>query len=212
MNARIEELEQPTAFLSGPAEFLVSKLAEYIAAVPQFAAVFGPRIDPYLRMDYSMRELPALRIYNTTQVKQYETWYLEGDVVMDVIMPPQLRREMLQQYSDTICAALMQQFRRPSFFASMCAEVPGLNELGKTFDIDKTLMFKFQGGEAPSSQIRANFRLLLTAWDEYLTSEDRTVDDPFEATLGDLEQITTAIEGLLDNDTLEVSVESDQSV
>jgi len=212
MVQRIRKLDQPTDFVSGPAEFLIAKVAEAILAVPQFAAVFGPRVDPYLRMDYSMRELPALRVYNQGYTKDFETWYINGDVTMDVIMPPDLRRNLLQQYQDTITSALLQQFRRPSFFASMCSEVPGLNELGKEFDVDKTLGFKFDGDEAPVTQIRANFRLLLTAWDEFLTSDDRTIDDPFVATLGDLERITTVVDGILDDGTVKIEIESDQTV
>lgn len=210
--SRVDYLDQPTNFVSGPAEFLVAKIAEAIAAVTQFAEVFGSRIDPYLRMDYGLRELPALRIYNTFWTKEAETWYINGDIVLDVILPASTRRELLQQYTDTITAALVQQFRRPSFFESMCTEVPGLNELGKTFDVDKTLVFKYQEQEAPLCQIKANFRLLLDEWDRFLTSDDRTVDDPFLATLGTLERITSLFEGIIDDDTVEVSIESDQTV
>lgn len=209
---RIDRLEQPTQFVSGPAEFLVAKCAEKIAAVTQFAAVFGDRIEPYLRMDYGIRELPALRIYNDGWTKEFETWYIVGDVILDVILPPSTRRNLLQQYSDTITAALCQQFRRPSFFSAMASEVPGLNELGKTFVVDKTLSLKFEGGEAPVCQLRANFRLLLNDWDAYLTSDDRTTDDPFVATLGNLERITSTIDGILDDGTVKVSIGSDQEI
>ncbi len=210
--SRVAYLDQPTLFVSGPAEFLVAKVAEKIAAVTQFANVFGSRIEPYLRMDYGIRELPALRIYNDGWTKEHETWYIVGDVVLDVILPPSTRRNLLQQYSDTITAALCQQFRRPQFFTAMAADVPGLNELGKTFVVDKTLSLKFEGGEAPVCQIRANFRILLNDWDSYLTSTDRTVDDPFTATLGNLERLTSTIEGILDDGTVKVSIGSDQEI
>lgn len=212
MTNRLDALTQPTLFVSGPAEFLIAQICTAIKAVPQFVDVFGTRIDPYMRMDYGMRDLPALRVYNSQWVKDYETWYINGDVTLDVIMPPSIRREYIQQYHDTITAALCQQFRRPSFFAAMAAVVPGLNELGKQCEVDKTLAFKWDGGEAPITQIRMNFRLLLNDWDTYLVSTGRTTDDPFDEVLGNLERLTTAIEGLSTEGILNITVPSDQQI
>lgn len=196
-------------FVSGPLEFLCEKVREHIAAVPEFAALFGSSIDAYCRMDYSMRELPALRIYNQQQNKEFDSWFVEGDILLDAIMPAGVRRNDVQQIQDTISAALMQQFRRPSFFDAVASGTPGLNELGKRFSVDKALGFEFGDTVVPLTQIRANVRLDLRQWDLFLESDERTKDEPFETTLGAVEFVKNIIDGLRDDNETEVSVESD---
>lgn len=209
---RIDNLE-PDLFYSGPAEYLVAKVAAGLKAVPQFASIFGDRIDAYKRLDYSMRELPAIRLYNDSFTKEFESWFINGTLICDVILPASQRRELLQQVQDTLSAALLQQFRRPSFFAAIEADVPGLNELGKNFDVDKSLGFEWGDNAVPLTQIRLNFRIDLRQWDNYLTSDERTKDEPFTKTLGDLELIMTTIQGLQDDfETINVVVGIEQDV
>jgi hypothetical protein len=215
MVERIDKFEDPNNFYSGPAEFLAEKIAAAIAAVPQFAAIFGTNIDAYKRMDYSVRELPALRIYNNQYIKEFESWFINGEILIDVIFPANLRRALQQKYQDIITSALCQQFRRDSFFLTLCNDVPGLNELGKEYSADKSLGFTWGPATqeaVPLTQIRANFRLDLRQWDEFLISDDRTKNDPFEKTLGDLTTINTMIDALKDNDTLELPIGLTQSV
>lgn len=213
MTERIAILEDATTFISGPAEYLAEKVAVAIAAVPQFALVFGPRIDAYNRIDYSTRELPALRIYNNTFIKEYESWFIHGELLLDIIFPPSLRREMEQKYQDVLVSALCQQFRRPTFFADMCAQVPGLNELGKEFSADKSLGFQRGTSEqTPLTQIRLNFRIDLRQWDLFLEGDERTKDTPFERILGRLEIVHTLIDGQRDDGNTEETVESQQTL
>lgn len=198
-------------FIDSPADFLVKTIVAKIKAVPQFKLIFGDVIDPYKRMDYSIRELPALRVYNNTYVKEYESWFINGDVMLDVILPASLRRNDLQQIQDVISGALLQQFRRPTYFAEMEVEVPGLNELGKRFSVDKSLGFEWGEEIVPLTQTVVNFRLDLRKWDDYLESDNRTKDAPFERTLGNLERLVGTIQGLRDDqETVEVSVGVEQ--
>src|SRR3990172_3801859 len=183
-------------FFTGPAEFLVQETVRQLKLVPEWVKIFGQFIDFYKRMDYSMRSLPALRIYNDDARKDFESWFLEGDLKADIILPAVLRRNQLQQVQDTLSMALLQQFRRPLFFDTMSAKVPGLNELGKRFSVDKSLGFEWEEQWVPLTQITINFRLDLRIWDDYLEETDRTKDSPFEAVLGDLRKIVSTIEGL----------------
>lgn len=212
MSDRVTQLDNLSLFSSGPAEFLTHNIAEQLLLVPQFVSVFGSNIVGYQRMDFSQRDLPALRIYNTTYQKEFESWFINGDIVLDVILPPSTRRELLQRYQDTITSALCQQFRRPSFFTTIEGLVPGLNELGKEFIADKQLGFQMEQNLVPMTQIRANFRLDLRIWDEYLISQDRTKEDPFEETLGDMEILATEFKGYDDDGNLQVTVESLQDL
>jgi hypothetical protein len=215
MSEKITVLDNASNFFSGPAEFLCEKIAEQLKLVPQFVNIFGVNIDAYQRMDYSIRELPAIRIYNHSFIKEFESWFINGDILIDIIFPANLRRTLQQKYQDTIVSALCQQFRREEFFGALCISCPALNELGKEFSADKSLGFKWGEGQqeaVPLTQIKANFRLDLRAWDDFLISDDRTKNDPFEKTLGDLDTIRTIIEGQNDNDTLNVSVEVFQTM
>jgi hypothetical protein len=199
-------------FLDGPTEFLVKTMAAELVKVPQFKLIFAEYIDCYRRMDYPIRGLPALRLYNNAFVKEFESWFITGDIICDVIFPASLRRIQTQQLQDTISAALLQQFRRPSFFTACEALVPGLNELGKTFSVDKSRGFQWNDDLVPLTQITVNFRLDLREWDLYLEAQDRTKDDPFERTLGDLGEIITTIQALRDNDDVDLTITTDQQV
>lgn len=205
--------EQDSPFFSGPAEFLVNEIARQIRAVPQWVKIFGEFIDPYKRMDYQFRNLPALRIYNDQATKEFESWFIDGDIKADTLLPAALRRNELQQVQDSLAMALLQQFRRPQFFETMAAKVPGLNMLGSRFSVDKSLGFEWEETECPLTQITINFRLDLRIWDDYLTRTNRTKDSPYEAILGNLERIASTIKGLKEGQTdAEVTLGIDQGV
>ncbi len=199
-------------FESGPAEFLVQEIVRQLKAVPQWSTIFSDNIDAYKRMDYSMRALPALRIYNDQASKTSESWFIEGPIKADIILPAVLRRNELQQIQDTLSMALLQQFRRPTFFSTLSDAVPGLNELGKRFDVDKTLGFEWEEALVPLTQVTINFKLDLRVWDDYLEETDRTKDSPFEKVLSNLDRISTAINGLKDDlETSEIGIGIDQN-
>lgn len=220
MSERIEKIVYKTdvpgtiLFFDGPTEFLVAAVADEIAAVSQWSEIFNGFIDPYRRMDYQMRNLPALRIYNEEFRKDFESWFIEGEIKADIIWPASIRRKELQQLPDSISAALLQQFRRPSFFDAVAAKTPGLNELGKIFSTDKSLGFAFPDSEepVPLTQITFNFRLDLRQWDLYLEQNLRTKDDPFEETLGNLKRVVTTIQALRDSGDKELEVPLDQKI
>lgn len=193
-----------TMFLTGPAEFLCQTIVKEINKEPVWPAFFGKNIDPYKRMDYPIRTLPAMRIYIDAYRKANETWYVDGIVNLDVIFPVNVLRANLEQIPSTISSALLQQFRRTTFFGNVLRAVPGLNELGKTFDVDKSLAFAWQEGTeqetlCPMIQILLNFRLLLEEWDRYATEDNRESDSPFLRTIGDFTKLRTVIQGVDDD-------------
>ncbi len=197
MTERIDYLAT-NPFLLGPA-ILVGAIKTQLLLVPQFVGLFGEEIDSYKRNDYGVRAFPALRIYNETYVKEFDSWFIVGDITMDVILPPATRRNLIQDYQDVISSALLQQFRRPSFFSAVGLTVPGLNELGKTFSVNKNLEFVYEKEYCPALQITANFKIDIRAWDDYLESQYLTKDDPFLETLYDLELIAAEIKGKEDD-------------
>lgn len=194
------EGEQTNLFLTGPAEFLCRRIVDQLLADPAWKILFGDAIDPYKRMDYSMRALPAMRVYVDRYKKEAETWYMNGAVTIDILFPASIRRPELEQLPSTVAAALVQQFRRPTMFAALLELVPGLNELGKMVDVDKSLAFEWGDDMVPLTQINLNFRMNLNAWDDYLESDYRTKDEPFIRTLEDLRQIVIKIQAVTDGD------------
>lgn len=214
MSERIENiltpLEQgtPTPFIDSPGEFLCKAIAQLLKAVPQWALIYGDDIDGYKRMDYGIRQLPALRIYTDGDTKDFEDWFVEGDIILDSILPASIRRNDMQQIQDSLAAAMMQQFRRPSFFNAVTNFTPGLNELGKRFVTDKSLGYAWQDGEepVPLTQMTVNFKIDLRQWDNYLESTNRTKDDPFETTLATLAKIALKIQALNDDGTINTTV------
>lgn len=180
-------------FIDGPTEALVKATAQSIASVKQFKLIFGENIDTYERLDYSERQLPALRVYNYQYTKEHESHYIVGDLMIDIVWPPSLRRDEQQRFQDILTSAILQQLRRPNYFATLVENVPGLNEHGKIFSVNKELGMKWSDGFIPITEMKANFRIDLKIWDDYLESTGRTKDDPFEVTLKELELIAATI-------------------
>src|ERR1700747_1435056 len=117
---RIDALDRnPTIFLDNPGEFIVQEIAKSIKTVPQFSKIFGDAIDAYQRMDYGIRNFPALRVYCNGYLKEFDSWFINGEITADVIFPPAIRRCELQQYQATVSSALLQQFRRVTFFSDL---------------------------------------------------------------------------------------------
>lgn len=197
MATKLERLT-PHLFLDGPAEFITKSIAVALIQEPHFRQIFGDSVELYDREDFSMRELPALRVYNFTYTKEHESHYINGDIKLDVILPPLLRRDQTEEVQGKIAGALLQQFRRPEFFAAMQQKIPGLNELGKVFSVNKSLGFQNTSmtDECPCTQITLNFRLDLKQWDQYLEDTGRTKDDPFDVTLEDLRTVASTIQGI----------------
>lgn len=180
-------------FIDGPGDTLVKAVAQSIGAVKQFKLIFGDNIDVYDRVDYSVRQLPALRIYNEQFTKEQESHYIVGDLMLDIIWPASLRRSETQSLQDVVSSALLQQFRRPNIFIDLVTAVPGLNELGKVFSINKSFGMKWEDGWVPITEIKVNFRIDLKVWDDYLIATGREKDDPFDVTLKNLELIAAQI-------------------
>lgn len=218
MVERVDNLQYTTdpegtsLFLDGPAEFMVRQIADALKADARWAEIFGDSIDPYRRMDYQIRQLPALRLYNEAFDKAFDSWFIEGELYADMIYPASIRRKETQQIQDTLSSALLQQFRRPAFFNALVDAVPGLNELGKRFAANKALGFEWNDTVVPLTRITLNFRIDLREWDKYLEETGRTKDSPFEVVLGDFKKLSTTISALRDDLEQELEIKSDQTV
>lgn len=210
---RLQKLiENP--FISSPGEYLAIAIVGQLIKEKHFTKVFGKAIDPYDREDYAIRELPALRVYVLNYTKEQESHYINGEVHLDVILPASIRRIETELLPSRISSALLQQFRREGFFETMQGLVPGLNELGKVFHVDKNLTFQNTAmtDECPVVKITLNFRIDLKVWDDYLEEQGRTKGDPFDVTLEDLDRIATKIQGLDENENVKIEIDDVQTI
>jgi hypothetical protein len=202
-------------FLDGPSEVLVSACVAQLLSLKPWQTIFGKNIDNYRRMDYPFRSLPGMRIYNDHFVKDFESWFITGDLMVDIIFPPSIRRQETQTLQDMLTAAVVQQFRSQDFFQAFNAApyyVPGLNELGKTVTADKSLGFEYADDVVPMTQVTVNFRIDLRIWDLYLEADNRTREEPFVYSLANLDRIVSTIQALNDDLTDNVEVPLDQEV
>lgn len=198
---------EPNPFIDGPGEALCKVIARELAKDLHWKNLYT-FIDGYKREDYGFTNFPVLRVYTEGDTKDFEDWFINGDIVLDSIFPASIRREELQAVQDIVASAMLQQFRRTPFFNAVSQGVPGLNELGKRFVTNKALGYAWQDGDelAPLTQMTVNFRIDLREWDLYLTSTNRTKDDPFDVTLAQLQKIAVKIKGLKDNGTVGADV------
>lgn len=192
------EGRESNLYATNPAEYLVSVIATDLKTREPWPTLFGSYIDAYERMDYPVRSLPAMRVYLENWTKNFESWFVDGKIAIDVIWPPAIRRRELTRLPSMIAGALMQQFRSLTFFRDVYTVVPGLNELGKSVDANLSMGFKWKDDVVPLTQVLMNFRIDLRDWDDYLTSDNRTKDQPFDRTLGDLRTIVGTINGVSD--------------
>lgn len=212
METRLTKLMDVNPFISSPADFLVTAIVEELKKEEAFVRVYGEYVDPYKRVDYPIRALPALRVYSETLRQLDDNGWALGEVKLDSIFPASLRREELQRIPDLVSGVLLQQFRRQPFINAICPVVPGLNQLGKTVEIRKDLQFMWNEELVPLTQITVNFRIDLRQWDDFLESDCRTPDEPFERTLSELRRITGTIQGLRDDGTVGVALEYDTRI
>lgn len=207
------EPEETSLFLTGPAEFLCRETALALKELEPWRVFFGEYIDPYKRMDYPMRAVPAMRLFNNSYTKEYESWFINGDLLADLIFPASIRRIETEQIPDTVSAALMQQFRSQTFFERIDKKVPGLNELGRRFEVDKNLAFEWQNELVPLVRCTINFRMDLREWDTYLEQDCRTKEQPFDRTLANLRRLAFCIEGVSEgSEQVDVELKMEQDI
>jgi len=208
----IKEADIDAAFLTGPAEFLVAKTLLQLSQVKGFVALFGPykadasgnkltdqqRWADYQRMDWSIRQLPAINIFESgTENKQSDNAYMTGTVQIQVYWPPNFRRSDLSRVPAAFRGALV-NFFSSQYVADMLdelyyiqrpAKVYGLNEYGKQLAWSPNVEGVVDGELVPVTILDVSYRMDLRAWYRALEYMDRTKADPFDITLTDLVRI-----------------------
>lgn len=226
-------------FLEGPSQYLVPRLLAQLAKVPQMVKVFGPykgtskepdtanqRWASYQRFDWSLRQLPAISIYESdVETKQAENGYMPGSVRLMVCWPASFRRPDLARIPKAFHSAMVNFFGSDLAFQLLDSQanvdgsgvrlesvVPGLNEIGKEISDTKNVEGIVESEPVPVTMIDIKFRIDLRQWYRFLESDNRTKEMPFERTLADLEEVFGEYDGLPGTDTGDVQAIVEQDV
>lgn len=210
--------EFATATFPTPTATLVKRLMETMASIKLFTNLFGPmtafdfddqRWSCYARADWSIRDLPAVNIYEgEPEQKTSDNAWLDGSVRIAVYWPPQLRRADYQQFPVLFKGAMQKFFTSKYMYplldphptVNVETKVPGLNKFGSEISWTPQIEGAVQDTNVPVTILDVKYRIDLRAWYRYLETQDFTKDDPFEATLHDWIRIQGGINGTTDGD------------
>lgn len=231
----IREADMQKIFLTGPGEAIVaSTLLQMSSIQNQFGAaftqLFGAFTPPvpgkdqtanqrwanYCRFDWSIRQLPAINIYEAeTEDKTSSNAWLNGTINFMIFWPPNMRRSDWARVPMAFKGAL-QNFFESKYVRNMLDElywiqrpekVPGLNEYGKVMTWSPNVEGIVEQESVPVTLINVKYRLDLRAWYRALEFQARTKDDPFLTPLSPLTEIGGDYQGLRDDEeTVEVDI------
>lgn len=228
-NTHIKQQTIDDLFLTGPGEDLVPKLLLQMSRVPAFVKLFGPykidtdnnkntdqqRWSDYQRMDWSLRQLPAISIFESqSEQKSSDNAWLTGNIMMNVYWPANFRRSDLARVPAAF-KSVVENFFASKYATDMLDElyyiqrdmkVYGLNEFGKELTWTTNTEGIVEQQMVPVTMVDIRYRIDLRSWYRALEFMGRTKDNPFEITLLDLTQISADINGISDNETLEVDL------
>jgi hypothetical protein len=191
-------------FLTSPGEDIVAKTLLRLSVVPAMVALFGPytsdaagnktsnqqRWADYQRMDWSVRQLPAINVFESaTESKDSDQAYLRGTVQLQVFWPPNFRREDLARVPGAF-KGVVQNFFSSDYVATMLDElyhiqrpekVYGLNEYGKTMTWSPNVEGLVEDELVPVTIVDVQYRIDLRSWYRALEFMGRTKAQPFTA-------------------------------
>lgn len=218
-------------FLSGPGEDLVPKLIAQLASVKGFSQLFGPftpgatatanqsqnqRWADYPRFDWSIRELPAINVYESqTEDKDSDQAFLRGAITIQTFWPASFRRSDLARVPAAYKGALenffsskyVQQMLDELYWIQRPMKVYGLNELGKMMTWSPNVEGVIAEQIVPVTMVDVRYRIDLRAWHRALEFMGRTKGDPFDVTLANLTLIAGQYAGVTDPAGKNVEVE-----
>jgi hypothetical protein len=219
------------AFMSGPGQDLVSKTLIQMASVDAFTKLFGAykpqavgkntqpqeqRWADYPRMDWSIRQLPAINVFESeSENKDSDNAFLNGAITVQVFWPPSFRRSDLSRVPAVFKAAI-ENFFASNYVQSMLDElssiqrpmkVYGLNEFGKQLSWTPNVEGLMGDEAVPVTMMSIRYRIDLRAWYRALETMNRTKCDPFTESLKALEEISGTLFGVTDPETRHVSYE-----
>lgn len=232
----VKQADLDAQFIEGPGEYIVRNTLAQMAAIPgentpnPFVALFGPYTAPaagkdvpqqqrwadYNREDWSVRQLPAINIYEAeAEDKTSSNAFLNGTINFMAVWPPNQRRSDWSRVANAFKGAL-QNFFESDYVKTMLDElywiqrpqkVPGLNEYGKVMIWSPNVEGIVDGEYVPVTLVSVKYRLDLRSWYRWLAFTNRTKASPFQTPLAPLTQIDGSYQGVTDTEGQDVVVE-----
>lgn len=199
-------------FLSSPGDDLVDKTLLQLQKIPQMISLFGPAVNGswanYNRFDWPVRMLPAINILESqSESRTSDNGYLTGTIQFQIYWPTDFRRADLARIP-AVFKGVLENFFSSQYVTDMLdelywhqrdAKVAGLNEYGKTLTWSPNVEGVNDGEMTPMTILDVQYRIDLRAWNRALEYMDRTVQDPFTVSLGDLTELLGEIDGVDNN-------------
>lgn len=230
----IRQADLDGIFLTGPGEELVAKTLLQMSLIQNnttnaFVQLFGPytpakpgqnqtanqRWADYARYDWSIRQLPAINVYEAeSEDKTSSNAWLNGAVNIMVLWPPNQRRSDWSRVPAAFKGAL-QNFFESQYVRDMLdelywierpAKVAGLNEYGKTMVWTPNVEGIVENEMVPVTLVSVKYRIDLRAWYRALEFQNRTKQQPFQTPLSDLTVIGGDYNGVPDSDGDDIKV------
>jgi len=222
-------------FLSTVGEDLVPKLMMQMSKIKGFTDLFGPyksddtglknsdqqRWADYNRMDWSMRQLPAINVFESqVESKQSDNAYLTGNISIQVYWPASFRRSDLTRIPVAFRGALLAFFTSiyatdmldELYFIQRPAKVFGLNEIGKSASWSPNVEGVIDSEMVPVTILEVPYRIDLRAWYRALEYMGRTKEIPFAQTLDPLAMTDFLFQGVDNTDATPVWVEIESRI
>jgi hypothetical protein len=237
----IKQSDLDNLFLTVPGETIVAATLSQMnlaqanakpngAQVFPFQVLFGPytpgtelqRWADYERMDWSIRQLPAINVFEgETEDKTSDEGWLNGTIKFQAIWPPNQRRSDIARVTQAF-KGILQNFFNSDYARVMLDElyyiqrnnkVPALNEYGKVMTWSPNVQALIETELCPVTIVDVKYRLDLRSWNRALHYMNRTKAQPFQTPLVDLLGFDLTINGVVDtNDPATVAVSVKESI
>lgn len=221
LGSTIKELTITNEFLTGPGQDIVPNTLFQMTQAQNdtckpFLDLFGPftpdsnqqRWADYPRMDWSIRQLPVINVYQAeSQEKEAPNGYLNGAVNIMTVWAPNQRRSDLSRVQTAYQGAIHNFFESDlvvqmidEFYAHVRpGKVNGLNEFGKSISWSPNIEGLVEDNIVPVTLITVKYRVDLRAWYRSLEFQNRTKAKPFQHTLAGLSDIGGVYAGVNDS-------------
>lgn len=200
---QLRRKEVVAALDPSPGQTLVKRNLEALAAIPAFQNLFGKlsakgfddplqRYACYERFDWSLRQLPALCLYESdVETKGSDSSFLDGAMRMLVIWPASFRRADLQQIPVAFKGAIQNFYASnytkvlldPAPGVNTATKVPGLNKLGSELTWSPQSETNIESTAVPVTVLDVKYRIDLRRWYQFLEEQGYSRGDPFNKTV-----------------------------
>ncbi len=209
--ARTEDLEKRST--PTPCKLLVKRLMEEMGKIEFFQKTFGPmrewdRADQrwacYERGDWSMRQMPAIMVFDYGGESQTSlNGWLTGTIRIVALWPAQLRRHDWAEVPK-IFKGMVQHFFHSKYCGALLDRIPGenletkvggLNELGKEISWIPNMAGMVAEERVPATILDIKYRIDLRRFYDYLEDLGYSQEEPFKQTVFPLEYVGATLQG-----------------